>query len=65
MTAASAIQSCAQASPTTDGILFDRWRAARMIEARVILSAAASHRPTLVALAARVIADAPQIGGAA
>lgn len=42
----------------------DRWRQDRIIEARRILAEAPRHRGTLVALAARVLADLPQRGGA-
>lgn len=48
------------ASPT-----FDRWRHDRIIEARRILAEAPRHRPTLVALASRVLAEVPKKGGAA
>lgn len=44
---------------------FDRWRHDRIVEARRILAEAPRHRPTLVALAARVVADVAQTGGAA
>lgn len=44
---------------------YDRWRQDRTIEARHILAEAPRHRATLVALAARVLADVPQTGGAA
>jgi hypothetical protein len=44
---------------------YDNWRRDRIIEARRILAEAPRHRRTLVALAARVLADAPQMGGAA
>ena len=44
---------------------FDHWRHDRIIEARRILAEAPLHRATLVALAARVLANVPQTGGAA
>ncbi len=52
-----------QHSTTATG--FDRWRQDRIIEARAILAEANCHRATLVTLASSVLADAPQIGGAA
>ena len=44
---------------------FDRWRHDRIVEARRVLAEAPRHRPTLVALAARVLADMPRTRGAA
>jgi hypothetical protein len=44
---------------------FDRWHQDRIIEARLILAHAPRHRMTLGALAARVLADARQMGGVA
>lgn len=50
---------------TTSASDFDRWRQDRIIEARLILAEAHCHRVTLVALASRVLADAPLKGGVA
>ena len=49
----------------TSGSGFDNWRHDKIIEAQLILAEANCHRATLVALASRVLANAPQIGGAA
>lgn len=63
---ASAIRPAARLVPTILEVpCFEQWHLDRVIEARRILANAPRHRSTLVALAARVLADAPKMGGAA
>lgn len=63
---APAIIHAARTVPTiVDATSFERWRLDRVIEAHLILAEAPRHPSTLVALAARVLADAQQMGGAA